>query len=94
MEVYRAFAENELNRYIFLFSYSPTEGEVLHRLKELVGYTPYIYDIFPEPNSFSEVAEEAVSIITRVGKEMFLQHGMNITYFDTFRILYGEKISD
>ena len=94
MDIYRAFAENEKDRYIFFYAYPPDEAEVILYLNNIIGYDPYIYDIFPEPNSFSEELEEPLSVLTKIGKEMFIQSGMKITYFDTFRILYGSEDDD
>lgn len=90
MDVFRSYAENESVRYVFYHSYCPSDGEVISKLKSIVGYEPYIYDVFPEPNQEDIVLKEPLSLITKSGSEMFVQHGITIACFDTFRILFGE----
>ena len=92
MDLYRSYAENQTSRYIFYYSYKPIESEVLLKLKEILCFEPTIYDIFPEPNQENITLKEPLSIITKSGKEMFIQSGIEISCFDTFRILFGEKI--
>jgi hypothetical protein len=91
MDIFRAFAENEFDRYLFFFTYEPSSNEVLYKLENIVGYTPYVYDIFPEPHQFDKDIEEPLSVITKLGTEMFIPVGLNVQVFDTFRILYGEE---
>ena len=92
MDIYRTYAENELDRYIFYHSYRPSHKEIILELKKIIKYEPYIYDIFPEPNQADIILNEPLSIITKSGKEMFIQHGIKMSCFDTFRILFGELI--
>jgi len=90
MDVYRYFAEDAHKRFIFLFTYKPEKQSVLEKLKEVLGYEPYIYDIFPEPNHEEHTIEDILSVMTESGREMFIPAGLTINYFDQSRILFGE----
>lgn len=92
LEIFRSYAENEHERYIFFHSYVPSQDEVIISLEKILGYEVHIYDIFPEPNQEDFIVKEPLSIVTKSGQEMFLNVGMDVSRFDTFRILFGEKI--
>ena len=91
MDIYRYYAEDEKKRFIFYFSYKPLLGEIMQTLTDALGFEPYIYDIFPEPYTTSEVLEDLLSIRTASGKEMFIPAGLEVNYFDQCRILFGEN---
>tara|TARA_B100000131_G_scaffold310511_1_gene342285 strand:- start:2101 stop:2385 length:285 start_codon:yes stop_codon:yes gene_type:complete len=89
MDIYRYFAEDSSQRFIFLFTYKAAEEDVLLRLQNILGYEPYIYDIFPEPNQEEYCVEDILSVITKNGSEMFIPSGLHVKYFDQIRVLFG-----
>ena len=90
IDIYRSYIENENISFCFYFTYLPTSEEVVERTKDILGYDIYVFDVFPEINSEIRSIKEPLSVITKSNIEMFLEKGMLITFFDTFRILFGE----
>ena len=89
MDVYRYFAEDENDRFIFLFTYQATLTEVLMRLESIIGCEPYVYDVFPEPYQETVELEDILSVLTKDGVEMFIPQGLEVNYFSVARILFG-----
>ena len=90
MDIYRYFAENEKIMLVFLFTYRPSKEEFFLNLKESLGYEPYIYYIFPDPNQETVLLEDILSVLTSNGKELFIPAGLKVEYFDQVRVLFGE----
>ena len=94
MDVYRYFAEDENDRFIFLFTYQATLTEVLMRLESIIGCEPYVYDVFPEPHQETVELGDILSVLTKDGEEMFIPKGLEINYFSVARILFGMQESN
>ncbi len=90
LELYRYFAEDAHDRYIFFYTYEENIDNVVAKLEGLIGHKAHIYDLFPGVHSEKIIAEEPLSVITKDGQEMFLPVGMEITVFDRQTILLGE----
>tara|TARA_R100001082_G_C4363338_1_gene160494 strand:+ start:2388 stop:2660 length:273 start_codon:yes stop_codon:yes gene_type:complete len=90
MKIYRYFAEDEKNRYTFLYTFKPKKQELIEHLKLLEGNDIIIYDVFPEINFEKAKLTELLSVITESGKEMFIPAGLEVEYHDIFTILYGK----
>jgi len=91
MDIYRAYAEDHTKRFLFYFSYEPTPKEIIHILTSELGREPYIYDIFPEPNISKEKLKDILSVKTICGKEIFIPSGLEVTFIDLCRILFGSS---
>jgi hypothetical protein len=89
LDIYKVFAEDENETFIFLFTYKPSTEEVLFKLGSLIECEPHIYDIFPEPNQETVVLDDILSVITEDGKEMFIPQGLSVNFFSVSRILFG-----
>jgi len=92
MKIYRYYAEDEKNRYIFLYTFKPRKEELIERLKSLEGNGIIIFDIFPEINCEKIKLKDILSVITESGKEMYIPAGMEIEYQDIFRILFSKEV--
>ena len=91
MDIYRYYAENEHIRYIFFYTYRASGRELLTKLEALQEERVHIFDVFPEPNTESQVLKEPLSVITESGQEMFLPTGIKINIFDMGRVLFGKS---
>jgi len=89
LELYRFFAENAHDRYIFFYTYEEDIDNVVAKLEHIVDHKVYVYDLFPGVHSEKIIAEEPLSVITKGGQEMFLPMGMEVTVFDRQTILFG-----
>ena len=92
MRIYRYFAENEKNRYIFLYTFKPKIKEVIQNLKNIEGNDIIIYDVFPEINCEKIKLKDLLSVITESGKEMYIPAGMEIEYHDISNILFSKEV--
>ena len=90
IDIYRSYIEDENISFCFYFTYPPSSEEVIERTKQIVGYDIFIFDIFPEINNEIKNIKEPLSVITKSNIEMFLEKDMLVTFFDTFRILFGK----
>tara|TARA_R100000995_G_C3468474_1_gene117003 strand:- start:54 stop:332 length:279 start_codon:yes stop_codon:yes gene_type:complete len=91
MKIYRYYAENEKNRYIFLYTFQPKIKEIIENLKSIEGSDIIIFDVFPEINYKKTKLEDILSVITESGKEMYIPAGMEIEYHDISRILFSKE---
>ena len=89
MDIYRVYAEDHKVRFLFYFSYEPIFQEIIYSLAKEINQEPYIYDIFPEPNTSKEVLENILSVKTSCGKEIFIPPGLEVTFIDLYRVLFG-----
>ena len=90
MKINRYFAEDENNRYTFLYTFKLKKQELIEHLKLLEGSDIIIYDVFPEINFEKTKLTELLSVITESGKEMFIPAGLEVEFHDIFTILYGK----
>ncbi len=93
MKIYRHYAENETQRYTFLYTFTPGREEVIQKLKSIEGNDITIFDIFPEINSETVELEDILSVVTQSGQEMFIPAGIEIEYVDVSRVLFGRDDS-
>ena len=81
MKIYRYFAENEKTSYSFLYTFQPKieEDDII------------VFDIFPEIYFQKVTLAVPLSVLTEIGKEMFIPAGLEIEYCDQSRILYSSE---
>ena len=91
IDIYRSYIENESISYSMYFTYDPSPDEVIERLEQILMKEVHVYDTFPEPNSESLCLEYDLSAMSTYGVAINIQKGTNISLFDTFRILFGDK---
>jgi len=91
IDIYRAYIEDENISYCFYFTYDPSSDEVIIKTEGLLGYKIHIFDIFPEINNEQIKIAEPLSVMTKSKIEMFLAQSTVVSFFDTFRILFGKK---
>ena len=91
IDIYRSYIENENMSLCFYLTYLPSSVEIIDRAIGILDYEIYIFDIFPEINNEIKTIEAPLSVITKSNIEMFLEKGMTVTFFDTFRILFGKN---
>ena len=73
------------------FTYKPSSEEVIERLEEILMKEVHVYDVFPEPNTESVCLDYDLSAMSTYGVAINIDKGTNISLFDTFRILFGDK---
>ena len=73
------------------FTYSPSSEEVVERLEQILKKEVHVYDIFPEINTESISLEHDLYAMSTYGVAINIDKGTNISLFDTFRILFGDK---
>ena len=91
MDIYRVYAEDQNERFLFYFSYEPVFQEIIYSLSKELGHEPHIYDIFPEPNTSKETLGDLLSVKTSCGKELFVPSGLEVTFIDLYRVLFGRE---
>ena len=91
LELYRYFAENAHNRYIFFYTYEEAIENVIAKLENILEHKVHIYDVFPGVNSEKIIAEQPTSVITKNVQEVFLPAGMEVVVFDQQTILFGNE---
>ena len=91
MRIYRYFAENEKTCYSFLYTFQPKIEEVIAHLRSIEEEDIMVFDIFPEMYFQKVTLEEPLSVLTEIGKEMFIPAGLEVEYCDQSRILYSSE---
>ena len=91
MKIYRYFAESEEIKYRFLYTFQPKIEEVIAHLRSIEEDDIIVFDVFPEIYFEKETLAEPLSVMTEMGKEMFIPIGLDIEYYDQSRILYSKE---
>ena len=91
MRIYRYFAENEKTCYSFLYTFQPKIEEVIAHLRSIEEDDIIVFDIFPEIYFQKVTLAVPLSVLTEIGKEMFIPAGLEVEYCDQSRILYSSE---